>query len=84
MSLKNTTIPAAVIMSCLAQPLLANETIPSIQLEQDTETVIITTSRFESDVNQLPSHVTVITKQEIERLSATDLSQVLQIGRAHV
>lgn len=78
MSLKNTTIPAAVIMSCLAQPLLANETIPSIQLEQDTETVIITTSRFESDVNQLPSHVTVITKQEIERLSATDLSQVLR------
>lgn len=78
MSLNNKTIPAAAIVSCLAQPVLANEAIPSIQHEQETETVIITTSRFESDVNQLPSHVTVITKQEIERLSATDLSQVLR------
>ena len=78
MSLNNKTIPAAVIVSCLAQPLLANEAVPSIQHIQETETVIVTTSRFESDVNQLPSHVTVITKQEIERLSATDLSQVLR------
>lgn len=78
MSFNNKIIPAALIVSCLAQPVLANETIPSIQLEQDTETVVITTSRFESEVNQLPSHVTVITKQEIERLSATDLSQVLR------
>ncbi|GGF09442.1 TonB-dependent receptor [Kangiella profundi] len=79
MSLNNKTIPAALILSCLTQPLLANETITSKQrIEQDTETVIITTSRFESQVNQLPSHVTIITKQEIERLSATDLSQVLR------
>ena len=56
--------------------LIAGTIVPSaVQAE---ETITITTSRFASESSQLPSHITVITQDEIERLSATDLSQVLR------
>ncbi|WP_114636587.1 hypothetical protein [Polynucleobacter necessarius] len=48
-------------------------------------TVIVTGSRFEENLNQVPANVNVITREEIENSSSNTIPQVLsQIGGLRV
>lgn len=73
------SLVSLLILGAISQPSLKAEE-QKVEEEQasDLNKIVITTSRFESDTVELPSHVTLITQEEIERIAATDLSQVLR------
>ncbi len=73
------SLVSILILGAISQPSLKAEE-QKVEEEQasDLNKIVITTSRFESDKVELPSHATLITQEEIERIAATDLSQVLR------
>ena len=59
---------------------------PSLVFAQDSQsTVVVTGSRFEENLNEVPANVKVITRDEIENSSSNTIPQVLsQIGGLRV
>ncbi|WP_417446217.1 TonB-dependent receptor [Kangiella sp.] len=68
------SLVSLLILGAISQPVAKAEEDQATDLNN----IVITTSRFQSDTVELPSHVTLITQDEIERIAATDLSQVLR------
>lgn len=64
----------------VATALAANAplTIASENSESDDNKVIITASRFKEEVARLPTSITVVSKEDIERSNATQLVQLLR------
>ncbi|ACV27016.1 TonB-dependent receptor [Kangiella koreensis] len=73
------SLVSLLILGAIFQPLVkAEENRVIDDSSTDPNTMVITTSRFESNTVDLPSHVTLITQDEIARIAATNLSQVLR------
>lgn len=58
---------------------------PSVFAQSNQNTVIVTGSRFEENLNEVPANVNIITREEIENSSSNTIPQVLsQIGGLRV
>jgi iron complex outermembrane receptor protein len=65
--------------------LLTFNIAPSAFAQSNQSTVIVTGSRFEENLNQVPANVNVITREDIENSSSNTIPQVLsQIGGLRV
>ncbi|MBU3539865.1 TonB-dependent receptor [Polynucleobacter sp. UB-Tiil-W10] len=58
---------------------------PAVFAQSNQNTVIVTGSRFEENLNEVPANVNIITREEIENSSSNTIPQVLsQIGGLRV
>lgn len=58
---------------------------PSVFAQSNPNTVVVTGSRFEENLNEVPANVNIITREEIENSSSNTIPQVLsQIGGLRV
>jgi len=51
---------------------------PAVFAQSSVETIVVSGSRFEENIDRIPSNIQVITKEQIQQSTSTNLAEVLQ------
>ncbi|MFB9214915.1 TonB-dependent receptor plug domain-containing protein [Vibrio sinaloensis] len=76
---KSKLATAIALTTCIAMPALADDTTTYM------DTVVVTASKYEASIKEAPASISVITREEIDQLPATDITTALEnVAGVHV
>ena len=75
------SLPRAVARACAFYPLLFCSVMPLYAADRSLQPVTVTATKYESDTDKLPAHITVITSEQIAAANAQTVNEaIMRIG----